>query len=127
MSDYLIMPNFGANSVMTKEDSSKFSESSESNAVSSKTEGGYTITRARFRQARRRLFFTGFTNLTDDQKDQLQSFESSMGGTIQPFLYRHPLTNELILVQFVNELRFEYVGMKDNRRWNVHDIQLREV
>lgn len=127
MSDYPVMPNFGANAALTKEDASKFSESSESNAVNLKSEGGYTITRARNKQRRRRLFETGFTGITDDDKNELQAFEDSVGSTIKPFYWRHPQTNELILVQLKEGLTFTYSGFGKTRRWDVNSIKLREV
>lgn len=125
--EYLTMPNFGLNDATTKEDSSKFSETTESNAIEQKSEGGYSITRPRFKQRRRRIFSTAFTNLTEDQKNELQAFEESMGGTISPFYYRHPQTNELHLVQFKEPLKFTYKGMGPTRRWDVDSIKLREV
>lgn len=126
MSSYVIMPNFGYNTTKTKEDSSKFFESVEDNAVKSKSEGGYTINRARYKQKARRLYETAFTNLMDSEKAELQEFEGHV-GTIEPFYYRHPHTFELILVQYQERLRFAYRGSGENRRWDVHGIKLREV
>lgn len=124
---YVTMPNFGANGALTKEDAGHYSESVEPNAIKEKSEGGYTITRARFKQNRRRLFETAFTNLTDDEKLALQAFEESVGSTITPFYWRNPRTNELHLVQFVEPLKFAYAGIGKTPRWNVHGIKLREV
>ena len=127
MTTYATMPNFGGNTNLTKEDSSKYSESSESNAISEKTESGYTITRARFKQLRRRTFETGFTNLTEAEKLELQDFEEEVGGTITPFYWRNPQSLELILVQFMGPLNFDYSGSGATRRWDVSGIKLREV
>lgn len=127
MTTYATMPNFGGNTNLTKEDSSKYSESSESNAISEKTESGYTITRARFKQPRRRTFETGFTNLTEAEKLELQDFEEEVGGTITPFYWRNPQSLELILVQFMGPLNFDYSGSGATRRWDVSGIKLREV
>lgn len=127
MSDYLVMPNFGINTVLTKEDSAHFKESREDNTVGQKSEAGYTMTRPRNKQKRRRLIETAFTNLTDEQKQQLEEFEEKVGGTLLPFYYRHPQSHELILVQFREPPRFVYKGKGENRRWDVHGLKLREV
>lgn len=127
MTTYATMPNFGSNSNLTKEDSSKYSESSEINAISEKTESGYSITRARFKQPRRRTFETAFTNLRESEKLELQDFEEEVGGIITPFYWRNPQSLELILVQFMEPLKFSYSGTGVSRRWNVSGIKLREV
>ncbi|BBI61664.1 hypothetical protein [Vreelandella sulfidaeris] len=127
MSQYPTMPNFGVNAILTKEDSAHFKESKEDNTVGNKSEAGYTISRPRNKQKRRRLFDTAFTNLKDSQKQQLQEFEEDVGGTLLPFFYVHPQTHELILVQFKEPLSFVYKGNGLNKRWDVHGIKLREV
>lgn len=127
MSSYPIMPNFGATADKTKEDSSRFKQTSLDNAVRDVTEGGYSINRARYKQPRKRLFETGFTNLKDNEKKQLEDFEVSINGTIEPFYWRNPQTKELILVQLQGPLTFTYSGSGNNKRWNVQDIKLREV
>lgn len=127
MSSYPIMPNLGASADQTKEDSSKFKQTSVNNAVRDVTEGGYSINRARYKQPRKRLFETGFTNLTDNQKKIIENFEVSVNGTIDPFYWRNPQTKELILVQLVQPLSFVYSGSGKAKRWNIHDIKLREV
>lgn len=127
MSTYPIMPNFGATADKTKEDSSKFKQTSVDNAVRETTEGGYSINRARYKQSRKRLFDTGFTNLTESQKVQLENFETSVGSTIDPFYWRNPQSKELILVQLREPLVFVYAGSGKTKRWNVHDIKLKEV
>lgn len=127
MAEYPVMPNFGANDALTKEDASKFSETSENNAIKQKSEGGYSITRARYKQRRRRIFETGFTSLTDVEKASLQAFEESVGLTIKPFHWRHPQTNQLHLVQFMEPLKFSYRGWGKTLRWDIHGIKLREV
>jgi len=121
------MPNFGANGALTKEDASRYSETLESNAIKEKSEGGYTITRPRYKQKRRRIFETGFTNLTDAEKAELQDFEESVGATIEPFYWRNPRTQQLHLVQLIEPMKFSYAGFGKSARWNVHGIKLREV
>ena len=123
---YETMPNFGAFTDSTREDSEKFSTSREDNAVGKNTEGGYTISRPKNGQPARRLFETGFGPLTNDQKDQLEAFDERV-GTIMPFYYRHPRTAELILCQLQERLKFSYIGKGATTRWQVSLIKLREV
>lgn len=127
MSSYPIMPSFGSGIDKTKEDSSQYSESSIDNAVRDVSEGGYSINRARYKQPRKRLFETGFTNISDAEKKQLEAFESSVGGTISPFYWRNPQSKQLILVQFREPLTYQYAGSGNAKRWNVESIKLREV
>lgn len=112
------------------QDSAKFSERhAEDPAIQTKMEGGYTITRPRFTRRPRRRFTTGFTDLTNAQKLELQAFYDLMKGSSNSFNYSHPVDATVFLVRFEpgSIPAYSYRGMGYTVRWDVSQIMLEEI
>ena len=128
----------GANvfpTLSTKQDEKNFQDESENPAISSKTEGGYVITRARFTRTPRRTFAVAYSNLSTADKTLLVNFWNQLGGGSDTFWWTHPATGEIIQVRFdpSKTLQFEYARYQQNpdgtpdHRWNMQSINVMEV
>jgi len=110
-----------------KQDSSKLTSEQEDVAERIDVEGGYTITRPKHSRNPRRTFTTGFTELTDAQKGELEAFYQTMKGGSIAFEWTHPTTGVIYSVRFKESLKFSYVGHGETYRWNSGDITLEQV
>ncbi|KVQ35786.1 hypothetical protein [Burkholderia cepacia] len=111
-----------------QQDSSKFQQGKENPAIGSKMDGGYVVTRPRHTRRPRRKFSTGFTNMSQADRDAFDAFFDSVHGGSVIFTYIHPTTKEQILVRFTpdTELSWKYSGVGKNFRWDV-DFKLEEA
>lgn len=114
-------PDFGG-----KEDSTKFTLELEDVGVRSEMEGGYVLTRPRHTRRPRRTWTTGFTDLSDDQKNTFEAFFNTH-GTYKVFTYEVNTSNEIVQVRFSSVPAFDYKGFGTNFRWDVGSIKLEEV
>lgn len=110
-----------------REDSKYFKKSFKDNTVESKTDGGYSYTRPRSARKPRRVFKTGFTNLTPSQESTLMNFVGTVGKSVI-FTYQVPTTGELVSVRFTGNLpSSNYEGAGGTHRYSVSDVEMTEV
>ncbi|EOB4971270.1 hypothetical protein KW516_19070 [Vibrio fluvialis] len=109
-----------------KEDSSNFSMEHEDKGLSSETDGGYVYSRPRHGRLPRRKITTGFTDISDADKIQIEKFAEKY-GTYLMFSYTIPDTSETINVRFKTLPKYNYAGVGGTHRYNVTDIELLEV
>lgn len=110
-----------------KEDSKHFKVTLEDKSLNSETDGGYVYSRPRHNRPPRRTFKTGFTDISEFDKLQIQSFAETHGMYLI-FSYQVPDTGETVNVRFSESLpNFQYKGFGGNHRYDVTDIQLTEV
>lgn len=118
-----------------KPDQKHFSEKVDNPAMSAKADGGYEFTRPRFTRRPRRVFTTGYTNISSADKLRLADFWNQVKGGSDAFHWTHPASNEIILVRFgaSKTLDFAYSHYAadgqggDDHRWNTGAFELREV
>ena len=110
------------------EDSRFFDESMEDRTMKAETDGGYSYTRARNRRRPRKMFKTGFTNLSDSNKEALEQCYAQRQGAVS-FTYSHPVSGVEHVVRFKDgqSPKWKYRGFGDNPRWDVADVMLVEV
>lgn len=117
--------------LIEKHDSAKFSETAVADpALPIKTEGGYAITRPRTTRRPRRSFSLGFTDISNQDKEDIQAlYDESRGGSDIITGWTHPVTGVEIQVRFkVGSIpSFKYHGFGNNHRWDVSGIILEEV
>lgn len=113
----------------TKQDQRFFSDGREDNTQETKSEDGYVFSRPRTTRRPRRIFTTGYTNITDADKAAVQAFWDSVQGRSEAFIWVHPTTGENINVRFaMKQLSFDYAGWRaDSHRWDLSEIKLKEV
>jgi phage-related protein len=103
------------------QDSSKYGVSQENQALASPMEGGYVVTRPRHTRKPRKTYQSGFTNLTEDQKNTLQDFFDSVFGGSVIFNWTNPTDDTVKAVRFTTDttLAFSYTGYGFARRYDV--------
>lgn len=74
------------------QDSAHFSDEQEDPAIKSEMEGAYVVTRARHTRAPRRTFTTGFTEISNANKQALQAFYAQVRGGSVIFDYVDPVS-----------------------------------
>lgn len=109
-----------------KEDSKYHEVTYEDSVIRQSTEGGYQITRPRYTKAPSRVFKTGFTRISDQQKTDLENFYATKNYGASTFTYDIPTSGTTITVKFQGPLKFKYVGIRNLKLWDVSDIMLRE-
>lgn len=108
-----------------KEDSAKGKEGSLDGVMRQDTEGGWQTSRPRTTRRDRRVFETGFTNITLAEKEALQTFEANNTG--RAFTYDVPYSGETVTVTFQGRITYNYKGFGGAHRWDTDIITLREV
>lgn len=105
---------------LSKDQDSKFyTVSHENPAVRSKMEGGYVVSRARFTRTPRRMFTTGFTDISNADKAALETFwDTKKGGSVS-MVWVDPVLSESIVVRFTKPLSFNYTGLGGTHLWTV--------
>lgn len=109
-----------------KEDSAKYGIEFENTGMRSEMEGGYVLTRPRHTRRPRRTWKTGFTDISDTEKQTIEDFYNTY-GTHTAFNYTTPVGGETVNVRFKDVPKFEWAGWPQNPRWNINDIMLEEV
>ena len=110
----------------TKQDSAKFGFEQEDVGIRSEMDGGYVLTRPRHTRAPRRTWTTGFSNLSNVEKEIFEVFVNEH-GTFKGFDYTVPVTGSLVNVRLKTIPKYEYLGFGSNARWAINDIVLEEV
>lgn len=121
------MSDFPPPGLEGEEDSSKFSITREDPTVRTNTDGGYIYTRPRYTRTPSRTFTTGFTFVTEEQRQILEAFWNAQRGGSDAFTYTLPTTGVESIVRFKGPYRERYVGIGPNFRWNIEDVTLEEV
>lgn len=109
-----------------QQDSAQFGFAQEDKGLRAEMEGGYVLTRPRYSGAPRRTWKTGFTDLSNTDKQTFDAF-FAIYGTFQSFNYTVPTGEGVIIVRFKQAPTYEYKGFGTNYRWNITDIYLEEV
>lgn len=111
----------------SRQDSSKYKRSAEDPAIKSETDGGYVVSRPKFTRAPRKKYTTGFTNLSNTERAELEAFWDTVKGGSNMFDWEDPIDGTLKTVRFTKPLSFEYAGIGGNHRWDISSIELEEV
>jgi hypothetical protein len=114
-------PTFG-----DREATDKFGLSLEDVGIRSEMEGGYVLTRPRHTRRPRRTWTTGFTDLSNAEKETFETFFNN-NGTYKVFTYLVKTSNETVQVRFAGVPTFDYKGYGSNYRWDITGIKLEEV
>lgn len=121
------MADFPPVALAGKEDSKFRTQSSDDPAMRNTTDGGYTITRARYTRAPRKTYTTGFTDLTETELAALEAFYDAQFGGSNSFTWEDPVTNVVHTVRFNAAIKGIYTGRGGTHRFDVPEIQLKEV
>lgn len=120
------MSDFPPAGMTQGEDSSKLAPTFKDNTVKTQIEGGYVFTRPRTTRKPRRVFKTGFTEITNDDKILLENF-FEMKQCSAPFTWTDWTTGQEYVVRFLEPIKFDYVGVGETKLWNVPQITLEQV
>ena len=102
-----------------EQDSKKFTVDLEDPAIRTEMEGGYVMSRPRFTRASRRTWQTGYTFIKTAGKTELETFWNTVRGGSLIFQWRNPADGLDYLVRFKGGMKFTYVGVGTNQRWDV--------
>lgn len=111
----------------SKQDSSYYSVTPEDSGMRSELEGGYVASRSRHTRVPRNTYTTGFTNLSNDDKNTLLAFWQANKGSSDSFSWTDPIEGSVVVVRFTKGFTFKYTGIRSTHRWTVSDIELEEV
>jgi len=121
------MADFPTVALAGLENSKYFGVAQANPAKMAEVEGGYTVSRSRYTRLPRKTWTTGFSDLTDAQKDSFADFwDAKMGGSAS-FTYLNPADATTYTVRFMSQPKIKYVGMAALRRWEITDITLEQV
>ncbi len=109
-----------------KEDSKYFDEKLVDPAIRKEIEGGFVSTRRRFTRSVREIT-TGFTDISEENKQRFFDYVETVGGGSASFPYIHPVTGESLTVRFKDTPSAKYAGMGGNHRWDIANIKLETV
>jgi len=121
------MADFPTTNLVGLEDSKHFTESSADPVKRQEVDGGYTITRPRFTRLPRKSWTTGFTDLTQTEKDEFMTFWDTQRGGSDSFTYENPTDNVDYTVRFKGMPKIKDSGMSSLRRWDITGITLEQV
>lgn len=121
------MADFPTVNLAGKEDSKYHSVSQADPAMRHEVEGGYTMTRPRYTRVPRKTWTTGFTDLTDTEKNEFTTFWDTKRGGAASFTYLNPADNVTYTVRFKGVPTIKYTGMGPLRRWDITNISLEQV
>jgi phage-related protein len=110
----------------SKQDAEHFGFEQEDVGIRSDMEGGYVLTRPRHTRTPRRSWTTGFTDLSNTDKETFETFVNQH-GTYKAFNYTIPVAAVVVNCRFKQMPKYEYKGFGTNRRWNITDIIIEEV
>lgn len=121
-------PDLKSMGFSASEDSQYFQTQRISGAQTYETDGGIFIVRKRFTRNPGSFIVTGFTEISDSDKnlfDQFYENNASHGAT--EVTYVHPLTQASMQVYFSESTPYtaEYKGWGSNKVWTLTDIKLR--
>lgn len=108
------------------QDSQYFNIELEDKGLKGEVEGGYTHTRPRHTRPPRRTIKTGFTEISQEQKEVLFDFYDLV-GTYSKFNYTDPTSGKVYEVRFDKSFGAKYKGMGTTKLWTIADIVLKQV
>lgn len=85
------------------------------------------MSRPRYTRPPRRTFTTGFTQITDVEKQLLDDFYRAHNGGSGSFTWDDRVTNETHVVRFAGAWTVKYVGAGGNHLWDISDVTLKQV
>ena len=109
-----------------RQDSKYFSITPEDPSMKSEMEGGYTYTRARHTRKPRNKYTTGFTEIDNDAKLEIEAFYAEMHGGSEKFDWTDPTSGNVKSVRFISPPEFQYMGLNGDHYWTIQ-IELEEV
>jgi len=121
------MADFPTVALAGLEDSKHFTEASADPAKRAEVDGGYTITRPRYTRLPRKTWTTGFTDLTEVEKNNFQAFWDLKRGGSNSFTYLNPADATEYTVRFKGLPKIKYTGMGPLRKWDITGISLEQV
>lgn len=110
-----------------KEDSKFFDETPVDPALRKEFEGGFVSTRPRFTRAPPILITTGFTDISDLDKELIYELYNLVRGGSGPIGYTHPVSAELFTVRIVRPIKAKYAGIGGFHRWDIASIELETI
>jgi hypothetical protein len=119
--------DFPSGTLEFKEDSKFRNVTTPDQAIRNEMEGGYAVTRPRYTRSPPKTFVTGFTNITETEKAQIEAFWELKRGGSAAFTWLDRVTNITHIVRFKGDLKFTYAGMGGTHRWTTGEIQLEQV
>jgi len=90
-------------------------------------DGGIVFTRAKFTRRPRQTFTTGFTDISEADRQILRDFWKEVMGGSKSFSWTDPVTGDVWQVRFKKAIEYTYTGAGGNHRWDVQSIELEEV
>lgn len=119
--------NFPPQGVSRYFDNESFSIEQDDPAQKIMTDGGYTITRPKYLRQPRRKFNLRLTNLSQAEKELIEAFWNNKRGGTDEFSILLPSEDGDVFVRFEKEMTYIYTGVGGNHRWDIRNIELREV
>lgn len=108
-----------------KEDSAYYSEEIEDNTMRSDKDGGYEYSRPRFTRNGRMTYTTGFTDISQADKDLILEFWTKYTGA-KSFTWVNPTNLESNSVRFTKPPKPTYTGAGQTRTYNV-EVEIKQV
>lgn len=96
-------------------------------ALKKEVEGGYTVSRPKYTRTPRQTFKTGFTDITDAERQALVTFWNSKRGTSMTFTWEDPVTAVIYTVRFAGPMTFRRSSIGPRHHWDVPDVTLVEA
>lgn len=111
------------------EDATKHSIGLIDNTQETNTESGYIFTRPRSTRNLRRAITIGYTDLSNDEKLELEQFVQDVKGKAIIFFYIIPFSGEIVDVRFKEVPAFIFAGYGANNeiRWDWTGVQMESV
>lgn len=120
-------PDLISQGMVAKEDSAKFSEQRIDPSIQYQTEGGVYLSRPRYTRDPGTSIVTGFTNISEADKELLDNYYIAQRGGSNSFSYTHPTTNQTLQVRFLKPYKAQYTGMGGYHRWDITELNLQTV
>ena len=120
------MADFPPAGMTAKEDVEHYGFSLEDSTLRNTTDGGYQVTRPRYTRNSIRIFKTGFTWISEADRQKLLDFidEKKLGGSA--FTWIDPVSNSQFNVKLAEAPKFTYNGIANIALWNV-EFTFRQV
>ena len=109
-----------------RQDSAHFKVEREDKTIRGSMEGGYEHTRPRHTRRNRRIFTTGFTDISQAEFEALEDFYDQVGGHTN-FNWVNPTNGENFVVRFEKPIAGKYIGAGGNHRYEVINVRLKEA
>ena len=113
-------PNVASGTISTGEDSRNMGRTLEDPSVQSKMDGGYVVSRPKFTRRPRRTWTSGFTSISNSDREALENFWDAVAGGSVIFDWINPQDSQTYQVRFLmpSGFKFRYVGMGYTQLWD---------